>query len=107
LKSVASAWDQPRNHEVHSPVDGSAPVSTVGEGSGECGILGCAYSPRSHASVRIEELGAPQGRVSDHVRAQDAGKMAFNRPVLKHGPRSLTCLRVFGWKTHARNESES
>ena len=21
----------------------------------------------------------------------------FNRPVLKHGPRSLTCLRVFGW----------
>lgn len=31
----------------------------------------------------------------------------FKRPVLKHGPRSLTCLRVFGWKTRARNESES
>ena len=30
----------------------------------------------------------------------------FKRPVLKHGPRSLTCLRVFGCKTHARNESE-
>ena len=30
----------------------------------------------------------------------------FKRPVLKHGPRSLTCLRVFGWKTLARNESE-
>ena len=29
------------------------------------------------------------------------------RPVLKHGPRSLTCLQVFGWKTHVRNESES
>ena len=31
----------------------------------------------------------------------------FKRPVLKHGPRSLTCLRVFGWKTRARNESDS
>ena len=31
----------------------------------------------------------------------------FKRPVLKHGPRSLTCLRVFGWQTRARNESES
>ena len=31
----------------------------------------------------------------------------FKRPVLKHGPRSLTCPRVFGWKTRARNESES
>ncbi len=23
----------------------------------------------------------------------------FYRPVLKHGPRSLACMRVFGWKT--------
>ena len=30
----------------------------------------------------------------------------FKRPVLKHGPRSLTCLRVFGCQTRARNESE-
>jgi hypothetical protein len=30
----------------------------------------------------------------------------LNRPVLKHGPRSLTCLRVFEWKTRARSESE-
>ena len=28
------------------------------------------------------------------------------RPVLKHGPRSLTCARVIGWQTHRRNESE-
>ena len=28
------------------------------------------------------------------------------RPVLKHGPRSLTSMRVFGCQTHARNESE-
>ena len=30
----------------------------------------------------------------------------FKRPVLKHGPRSLTCMRVFGWQTLMRNESE-
>ena len=29
------------------------------------------------------------------------------RPVLKHGPRSLACARVNGWKTQRRNESES
>ena len=28
------------------------------------------------------------------------------RPVLKHGPRSLTCVRVMGWQTQRRNESE-
>ena len=28
------------------------------------------------------------------------------RPVLKHGPRSLTYMRVFGWQTRVRNESE-
>ena len=27
-------------------------------------------------------------------------------PVLKHGPRSLTCMRVVGWKTWRRNESK-
>jgi len=33
---------------------------------------------------------------------------SLNRPVLKHGPRSLTCVRVF-WssETRARNESDS
>ena len=30
----------------------------------------------------------------------------FHRPVLKHGPRSLTCVRVFGCQTLTRNESE-
>ena len=28
------------------------------------------------------------------------------RPVLKHGPRSATCVRVLGWKTRRRNEGE-
>jgi hypothetical protein len=29
-----------------------------------------------------------------------------NRPVLKLGPRSSTCMRAFGWQTQARRESE-
>ena len=30
----------------------------------------------------------------------------FIRPVLKHGPRSLTCARVSEWQTLGHNESE-
>ena len=30
----------------------------------------------------------------------------FHTTVLKHGPRSQTNMRVCGWKTHRRNESE-
>ena len=31
----------------------------------------------------------------------------FHYPVLKHGPRSLTYVRVQRWKTSVRNESDS
>ena len=31
---------------------------------------------------------------------------AVNGPVLKHGPRSLTCTRVGGWKTRKRKETD-
>ena len=31
---------------------------------------------------------------------------AVNGPVLKHGPRSLTCTRVGGWQTRGRKETE-
>jgi hypothetical protein len=30
----------------------------------------------------------------------------YKRPVLKHGPRSLTSMRVFGCQARTRNESE-
>jgi hypothetical protein len=37
----------------------------------------------------------------------DVGSSRSYRPVLKHGPRSLTCMRVSGcFETHVRNESE-
>src|SRR5215469_17248646 len=65
------------------------------------------YSPGSHTSAGTEELSTPQGQVFVPCSCLGCWHNGFNRPVLKHGPRSLTCLRVFGWKTRARNESES
>ena len=49
----------------------------------------------------------PPGRVVG--RTSRCGRWCPNgriRPVLKHGPRSATCVRVFGWQTLRRNESE-
>jgi hypothetical protein len=41
------------------------------------------------------------------VALRDVGSSRSYRPVLKHGPRSLTCMRVSGcFETHVRNESE-
>lgn len=67
------------------------------------------YSPLSDARVRIEELSTRLLAVgaSAHATCLGCWRNGFKRPVLKHGPRSLTCTRVFGWKTRARNESES
>ena len=41
-----------------------------------------------------------------HVQHSRFWRNGFHRPVLKHGPRSLTYMRVFGWKTLMRNESK-
>ena len=40
------------------------------------------------------------------MRYHDLVRNGFHRPVLKHGPRSLTSMRVFGCKTLMRNESK-
>ena len=37
-------------------------------------------------------------------RATKMKVIGASRPVLKHGPRSLTCVRVFGWQTLMRRE---
>ena len=59
--------------------------------------LGVCYSLPLHAAGGIEERSFGFG----------CWRNGFKRPVLKHGPRSATCSRVFGWKTQTRNESES
>src|SRR6201985_3316543 len=54
-------------------------------------------------------LARHNGAGKREIRAQALGcwRNGFKRPVLKHGPRSATRSRVFGWQTRARNESES
>jgi len=41
------------------------------------------------------------------VEATECWQNGFLLPVLKHGPRSLTYVRVHGWQTLVRNESDS
>ncbi len=57
---------------------------------------GCVIDLNSDTTIGIEELGALR---------PGCWHNGFKRPVLKHGPRSLTCPRVFGCQTRARNES--
>jgi hypothetical protein len=99
LKSVTFAWIQPYFGLVHFLADGPASMLFAGEGVRECGSFGSVI-----AFIRM------RGAIwSDTARFRVVLVLAYNgfkRPVLKHGPRSLTCLRVFGWKTRARNESE-
>ena len=78
---------------------------------GKVASSGMCYRPGSHTVVEIEELSmAPLGGCGaffcPHLACLGCWRNGFNRPVLKHGPRSLTCLRVFGWKALVRNESE-
>ena len=57
----------------------------------------------------LDALSCWFGRVSVvcvAVRPQDLGFYGATRPVLKHGPRSLTCVRVLGWQTPTRREIE-
>ena len=106
MKSVASSGTQPCFCLVHFLDDGPASILTVGKGLRECGTSRCVI-----ALGRIRRLGL---RIAARRKAgvRPLSRLGcwhngFKRPVLKHGPRSLTYLRVFGWKTRARNESES
>ena len=51
-------------------------------------------------------VGASGGRSCRTLRRSRWCPNGRIRPVLKHGPRSATCARVFGWETPRRNESE-
>lgn len=110
FKSVASAGDQPRF------LLGAFPGRRVSIDFGRrtrveanVALLGVCYS-LSHACDDWDRgtQHDPSGfGASAHVPCLGCWHNGFKRPVLKHGPRSLTCLRVFGCKTRARNESES
>jgi hypothetical protein len=46
------------------------------------------------------------GKVGVRFHAESDANNSDICPVLKHGPRSLTCVRVCGLKIRARNESD-
>ena len=58
------------------------------------------FTVHGDRQARCAGVHSPKPRVSGRFRRHPI------RPVLKHGPRSLTCVRVTGWQTHGRNESE-
>ena len=80
-------------------------ICAAGEGRWECGISGCVI-----AQCWIQRRGSRNAaRLMAGLRTPSClgcWRNGSKRPVLKHGPRSLTCMRVFGWQTHTRNESE-
>ena len=63
---------------------------------GDVAPFGERYKPMRHATWR------GRGPRSILGRWRNGSK----RPVLKHGPRSLTSMRVFGCQARPRNESE-
>ena len=66
------------------------------KGLGDVAPLGVRYNPRCHAAWR--------GRGPRFILGR--WRNGSKRPVLKHGPRSLTSMRVFGCQARPRNESE-
>ncbi|RRG06894.1 MAG: hypothetical protein DUD35_14170 [Lactobacillus sp.] len=75
---------------------GPASVLAAGEGVLERGSSEC-YSQGQMLRAGTEDC----GRVGHGCWQNGA-----TPPVLKHGPRSLTSMRVFGCETRTRNESE-
>jgi hypothetical protein len=55
----------------------------------------CYLVYASEPTEEFEERPRPSGTALSRC-----WRKVSNRPVLKHGPRSLTCMRAGGWKTH-------
>ena len=75
---------------------------------------GSAASPRRCACRRVPLLASVRARFfalrsrwHDNSRRGRWRPNGCVRPVLKHGPRSATRARVFGWQTPRRSESGS
>ena len=108
-----NAWSQSRHPGINLAFawctfwfDGSASILTIGKRSRECGIFGCVIALGHIQWLGLRNSACRKAGFFKPRSCLGCWQYGFNRPVLKHGPRSLTCLRVFGWKTRARNESE-
>ena len=88
--------DHPGFCPVHLTGVGSASTLPVGEMSWECASSGRVIALDGMRRGGVEVRGSRLGR----------WRNGSKRPVLKHGPRSLTSMRVFGFEARPRNESE-
>ena len=67
----------------------------------------CSFGPRGWDCLQCLLTVSLLGRGNGHaLRSSCWCSNGCIRPVLKHGPRSATCVRVFGWQTRRRNEGE-
>ena len=67
---------------------------------------GSSFAGGSIISMRLLFSFAPDWTEASHLCSW-RWRNGFLYPVLKHGPRSLTYVRVYEWQTHMRNESNS
>ena len=71
-----------------------------------------AAIPKRGRESEIEAKVAPGSWSATHLTSRKIAlalrlwRNGFVLPVLKHGPRSLTYVRVLAWQTHGRNESK-
>ena len=69
-------------------------------------IDGLCYFPRQQGSGLINCASAGRTWLQQFLNARRFNYDDSVRPVLKHGPRSLTSTRAFGCQTRTRSESE-
>jgi len=84
----------------HGPFGGLRRFPHGQERAQGCRKTTCATWARAHEN-EAQWCIFPQGDAPSRRR-----RNALVRPVLKHGPRSVTCVRVFGLETRGRNKRE-
>ncbi len=78
----------------------------------EWGLLGpllvvCAFGLAIKGlGLTSKTLAVKSGTAGCKLGLKGCWQNCLNRPVLKHGPRSATNMRVVGWQTWRRNESK-
>jgi len=108
-RTLKRKWNSTWNRWKQANRSVSAPVASRHQGGHD------RSGPRQQARQHLRVRQSPSGpQVEDSRGALPLRRMRFQdravdgavRPVLKHGPRSLTWVRVVGWQTLVRREIE-